>query len=319
MSIINTALIGKLKKTKADKTNVLELNQTTAFTPTADYHPATKKYVDENGGGGTVNNVFGGRKTEDFTATAGQTEFDITIGFDDIEVFYNGIKLDEEDYTIDENANTLTLLEACEVDDNIEVINYYFADTFTTAYEKSSYTVGTASGDYDGDLADFPCTYSIDPVLVEVFLNGLKLTEEEYTATSGTSISLLADAESGDAIEIIGYTQVDNDHYYNKTEIDDLILKDDTTTSGTTEQVVDTFDKTEYFSGEYLININDGTSSNTQKIVIQQDGTNAELVTYANLGTDLGTFDVQINGSNLELLFTPTSASCTLKFKRELI
>ena len=26
---------------------------TTAFTPTADYHPATKKYVDDNGGGGT--------------------------------------------------------------------------------------------------------------------------------------------------------------------------------------------------------------------------------------------------------------------------
>jgi surface protein len=32
---------------KADKTNVLELDNTTAFTPTADYHPATKKYVDD--------------------------------------------------------------------------------------------------------------------------------------------------------------------------------------------------------------------------------------------------------------------------------
>lgn len=30
----------------AGKTN------TTAFTPTADYHPATKKYVDDNAGGG---------------------------------------------------------------------------------------------------------------------------------------------------------------------------------------------------------------------------------------------------------------------------
>jgi len=32
---------------KADKTNVLELNNTTAFTPDADYEPATKKYVDD--------------------------------------------------------------------------------------------------------------------------------------------------------------------------------------------------------------------------------------------------------------------------------
>jgi hypothetical protein len=35
------------------KSNVLELDNTSAFTPTADYHPATKKYVDDNGGGGT--------------------------------------------------------------------------------------------------------------------------------------------------------------------------------------------------------------------------------------------------------------------------
>ncbi len=30
------------------KTNVLELDNTTAFTPDADYEPATKKYVDDN-------------------------------------------------------------------------------------------------------------------------------------------------------------------------------------------------------------------------------------------------------------------------------
>ncbi len=35
---------------KADKTNVLEKDNTTAFTPTADYHPATKEYVDNNKG-----------------------------------------------------------------------------------------------------------------------------------------------------------------------------------------------------------------------------------------------------------------------------
>jgi len=38
----------------AVKTNVLELNNTTAFTPDADYEPATKKYVDDNGGGGDL-------------------------------------------------------------------------------------------------------------------------------------------------------------------------------------------------------------------------------------------------------------------------
>ena len=33
---------------KADKTNVLEKDNTTSFTPSADYHPATKKFVDDS-------------------------------------------------------------------------------------------------------------------------------------------------------------------------------------------------------------------------------------------------------------------------------
>ena len=47
--------IGKLQaqvNLKANKANVLELDNTTSFTPDADYEPATKKYVDDNGGGG---------------------------------------------------------------------------------------------------------------------------------------------------------------------------------------------------------------------------------------------------------------------------
>ncbi len=34
-------------ETRALKTNVLEKNNTTAYTPTADYHPVTKKYLDD--------------------------------------------------------------------------------------------------------------------------------------------------------------------------------------------------------------------------------------------------------------------------------
>ena len=37
---------------KANTNNVLSLDNTTAFTPDADYEPATKKYVDDNAGGG---------------------------------------------------------------------------------------------------------------------------------------------------------------------------------------------------------------------------------------------------------------------------
>jgi hypothetical protein len=41
--------------TKADKTNVLEKNNTASYTPSADYHPATKLYVDSQAGGTLTN------------------------------------------------------------------------------------------------------------------------------------------------------------------------------------------------------------------------------------------------------------------------
>lgn len=43
----NTTVVA-LWNDKADKSNVLELNNTTAFTPAADYEPATKAYVDDS-------------------------------------------------------------------------------------------------------------------------------------------------------------------------------------------------------------------------------------------------------------------------------
>jgi len=44
--IIDIAANTNAITTKANKTNVLELDNITAYTPTTDYHPATKKYVD---------------------------------------------------------------------------------------------------------------------------------------------------------------------------------------------------------------------------------------------------------------------------------
>jgi hypothetical protein len=47
--------------------NTLSLNNTAEYIPTEDYHPATKKYVDDNGGGAGVN-LSGGRADSVYTA-----------------------------------------------------------------------------------------------------------------------------------------------------------------------------------------------------------------------------------------------------------
>ncbi|MBL4879764.1 MAG: hypothetical protein JKX82_00435 [Oleispira sp.] len=58
----NTTTIGN----KAAKSNVLELDNTTAFTPDEDYEPATKKYVDEN----STNTAITDNLTSTSTTTA---------------------------------------------------------------------------------------------------------------------------------------------------------------------------------------------------------------------------------------------------------
>lgn len=47
LDVYDTTTIDDGLDLKADKSNVLEKDNTTTYTPTQDYHPATKKYVDD--------------------------------------------------------------------------------------------------------------------------------------------------------------------------------------------------------------------------------------------------------------------------------
>lgn len=82
---------------KADKSNVLELNNASAFTPDADYEPATKKYVDDKAGDisiAYIASIDGNTGVEDFSKsgigvsiTSGRTTtglYTITHNFGDL-------------------------------------------------------------------------------------------------------------------------------------------------------------------------------------------------------------------------------------------
>lgn len=68
--------INDLDLNKADKNNVLELDNTEIFIPDADYEPATKKYVDDNSGGGTAAEVEYDNTSSELTATNVQDAID---------------------------------------------------------------------------------------------------------------------------------------------------------------------------------------------------------------------------------------------------
>lgn len=271
-------------------------------------------------GGSTSGNsyILNGRETQDFTATSGQTEFFVTIGLEDIEVFFNGIKLDEEDYSIETDSIKLSVGAAA--GDNIEIINY--GNTFGTnnAYNKYAYTIGTASDNYTGSLTNFPGIY-LDG-LVEVYYNGLKLAESEYDATSGTSIVLLENGISGDYLEIIAFVPMSVGNFYTKTEIDTMIAGAGigaTETSGTTSQVIDSWSTVDYRSGEYLLTVTGASGYMTLKMIVMYDDISALNTQYAQIGTDLGSFTTIMNGDNLEVIFTPIDQTAVVQYSKTLI
>jgi len=69
--------------------------------------------------------------------------------------------------------------------------------------ERAEYVVGTSSGSYTGSTTTFPATY--DPGYVDVYMNGIKLAETDFTATNGNTVVLGSAAVSGDQISIVAY------------------------------------------------------------------------------------------------------------------
>jgi len=69
--------------------------------------------------------------------------------------------------------------------------------------ERQDYVVGTSEGTYTGSTTVFPATYEAG--FVDVYLNGIKLMPEDFTATNGTSITLGSAAQTSDTVSIVGY------------------------------------------------------------------------------------------------------------------
>jgi len=110
----------ELYSVKAEKTNVLELDNTTAFTPDADYEPATKKYVDDNSGG------------------AGNVSTSGTPIANDYARFVDGVDIEGRSYT-----EVKTDLSLDNVDNTSDVDKSVSTDTQTALDAKTTEENGT--------------------------------------------------------------------------------------------------------------------------------------------------------------------------------
>ena len=90
------------------------------------------------------------------------------------------------------------------------------------------------------------------------------------------------------------------------------------TTSSTSQVSVDSFDKTVYRSAKYFVQMTSSTSYHIIELILTHDGTTVYLAQYGEVytGSSLGTFDATITSSTLNLLFTATNSTTTVKLLR---
>ena len=193
-----------------------------------------------------------------FTTTAPQTVFTgnddagNSLAFDsnNIVVFMNGVNLYQgEDFTTS-GGNTITLTETTDSDFELVVNNFdkYFTTQLssidsayvtaripqygaTATVDKYRFVATTNQTVFSGVDAD-GTTLSYTAGTVQVFLNGILLTPTtDYTATNGTSITLVDPANAGFELLIYDYTKQFNINVIDASSIDSAYIQARQTTT----------------------------------------------------------------------------------------
>jgi hypothetical protein len=155
--------------------------------------------------GGVVTAISGTaaiKYNQEFTAELGQTTFTPSVGYisDLIDVFYNGTKLSAEtDYTAT-NGSTIILTQGADLAGDIIEVAIYNPVSGVSNNTLRQQTTFTASA------AQTTFTVNYTPGLLDVYFNGSRLSNEEYTANNGTSIILSEAAIGGEVVDIFVYS-----------------------------------------------------------------------------------------------------------------
>ena len=138
--------------------------------------------------------------TQQVISTANQTNFPITNGYSTgyVTVFVNGTKLSADEY-VDTSGTNIIFLTGSTAGDVVEFQKYL------PAAGVSNNTLRTVNY-FTATLGQTNFNVNYTPGLLDVFYNGAKLDNTEYTAANGTSITLATGSNAGDTLEVDVYS-----------------------------------------------------------------------------------------------------------------
>ena len=137
-----------------------------------------------------------GRNVYTYTATEGQTTFtglSYTNATIQISVYLNGARLSASAYTAT-SGHTVVLATGASVGDNVEILELFSGVDLSRTLHSFTATAGQTT---------FTGLSYLKKKDLDVYLNGIRLSQTDYTATDGASIVLSLGASVNDLIEVI--------------------------------------------------------------------------------------------------------------------
>ena len=135
------------------------------------------------------------------TAINGQTVFTFAHQTDSVDVYVNGLKITTSDFS--SNGTAITMSSSLSAGDIVEIIDIRDTIATTVAYSRSAFTASGGETYFDHNTS-----YTVG--YVDIFLNGIKLPQADFDASSTVSPYTItfgnsATINAGDLVEILAY------------------------------------------------------------------------------------------------------------------
>ena len=182
-----------------------------------------------------------------------------------------------------------------------------FTDAPSTGVTTFTYSVTGNQTVFSGS-DDNGASLSYTLGLEQVYLNGIKLVVgDDYARTSTSSITLQANAVSGDVLEVVAQTSISNlvQGFFTTTEL----------TATTSDQVLSS-NPTGNKAIKYVIMASHASAgTHAAEVLLINDGSNAYFVQYGDAFSSSSLFSLSsdIDSGNMRLLTTPANTNTTFK------
>jgi hypothetical protein len=185
---------------------------------------------------------------------------------------------------------------------------YFSVDAYGKIDNEVEFTGGTLQTAARIDVTD--TSSAADSLLLDLQVGGVSKfsVDKDGDVIAAGNVTIDGSASFEDYIDIQAQpngsgTYEDNTRF--QTSLVTIVAGSNTATT------INTFDKTQYVTGKYLIQIKQGTNYHSAEVLLIHDGSGAFMTEYAAVWNTaiIGNLDAAVSGNDVNLTLTPTAAA----------